>query len=134
MQDVRSVSAASDREVADLDYALGLDGQWIFLRSITPGSANPPYFEVQCRASVRGYRAEELVGGITQQDSRVILSPTQIIEAGWPGPATVPTDQDRRIPKKGDKAVINGKVRNVESAVGIYVDDGLCRIEMRVLG
>lgn len=132
------MSSLSDREIAGLDGALARYGQNITLRSVVPGQAPNAQitFDVECRAFVRGYSANELVGGITQSDSRVIMSPTEIIREGWPGPnsSATPTNADRRIPKKGDKAVINGKVRNVEAAVGIYVDNELVRIEMRVLG
>ena len=30
--------------------------------------------------------------------------------------------------------MIAGRIYNIEDASGIYVDDGLCRIEMRALG
>ena len=42
--------------------------------------------------------------------------------------------QDNRVPIKGNRAVIAGKTRNVEAAVGICVGGDLARIEMRVLG
>lgn len=126
------MSAAED--LAALDEALADVGQTITLRRYT-GTQKIP-FNVECRAVVRGYQPEELVGGITQQDAMVILSPTEIEAKGWPGPnsSATPTNEDRRVPKKGDAAVINGKVRNVEAAAGIYVDNTLVRIEMRVLG
>lgn len=127
------MSEASEH-IAALDDALEEDGQEIRLQRLTGTQLIP--FEVKLPAVVRGYAPEQLVGGITQQDSFVILSPTDIDRKGWPGPnsSATPTNQDRRVPRKGDKAVINGKVRNVEAAVGIYVADVLVRIEMRVLG
>lgn len=127
------MSEASDA-IAALDDALDDVGQEIRLQRLTGTQLIP--FEVECQALVRGYTPQELVGGITQQDSFVILSPSEITRKGWPGPnsSATPTNQDRRVPRKGDKAVINGKTRNVEAAVGIYVADVLVRIEMRVLG
>lgn len=118
--------------IAALDEALADVGQLITLRRTT-GTQQIP-FDVQVKAMVRGYSPEELIGGITQQDSMVILSPTDIDAKGWPGPATAPTNEDRRVPRKNDKAIINGKLRNVEAGVGIYMADVLVRIEMRVLG
>lgn len=120
--------------LAKLDAALGKAGQDIRLQRLTGTQSIP--FEVTCRAVVRGYAPEELINGITQQDSFVILSPTQIEAKGWPGPqiSIDPSSVDRRIPRKGDRVFINGKPRNVEAATGLYVDDTLVRIEMRVLG
>lgn len=120
--------------LAALDDALADVGQDITLRRFT-GTQKIP-FEVECRAIVRGYAPDELVGGITQQDSLIILSPSEIERKGWPGPrsSSDTSNYDRRIPRKGDAAVINGAQRNVEAAVGIYVADELVRIEMRVLG
>ncbi len=127
------MSEASEALLA-LDGALAEVGQTITLRRFT-GTQKIP-FNVECRAIVRGYSPEELVNGITQQDSMVILSPSEIERKGWPGPQSSadPSNVDRRIPRKSDAAVIAGAQRNVEAAVGIYVAGALVRIEMRVLG
>lgn len=125
-------------EIAELDKSLAEDGEDIILRRVV-GATNQAFIDVTCRAFVRGYAANELIGGITQQDSKVILSPTQINAANWPGGQPVSNAQfqaDPRIPSKnrGDKCVMGGRVRNVESATGIPIDGVLVRIEMRVLG
>lgn len=88
--------------------------------------------QVTCRAFVRGYEPNQMMGGITQQDSRVVISPTEIIASGWT--SGKPANEDRRVPMKNNKVIIQGKVRNVEAAVGKYVANELVRIEMRVLG
>jgi hypothetical protein len=120
--------------IADLNAALAADGEWIELWRET-GTQKIP-FKVRCRAFVRGYTAQELVGGISQTDSKLILSPTEITRSGWPGPnsSAAPTNQDRRVPRKGDAVVIAGRKRAVEAAGGIYLSGELVRIEMRVLG
>ncbi len=127
------MSEAEDH-IAALDEALADVGQEITLQRLT--GTQLISFSVDLPAIVRGYTPAELVGGITQQDSFVILSPTWIDRKGWPGPnsSATPTTQDRRVPRKGDKAVINGKGRTVEASVGIYVADVLVRVELRVLG
>ena len=124
----------AEQAIADLNAALAADGEWIELWRET-GTQKIP-FKVRCRAFVRGYAAQELVGGISQTDSKLILSPTEIIRAGWPGPnsSATPTNQDRRMPRKGDAVVIAGRKRAVEAAGGIYLIGALVRIEMRVLG
>ncbi len=120
--------------IAALDRQLAAHGEDVELWHET-GTQKIP-FKVRCRAFVRGYTAQELVGGISQTDSKLVLSPTEIICAGWPGPNTsaTPTNQDRRVPREGDYVVIAGRKRTIESAGGIYLGGELVRIEMRVLG
>lgn len=120
-------------EIAALDRALARAGELIVLRRMT-GTTPQTWFDVKCRALVRGYKPEELIGSITQTDSLVILSPTEIDRAQWPGGVAPTTTTDPRIPKKGDKAVIRGATRNVEAVGPIYVRGELVRIEMRVIG
>lgn len=122
----------AEQAIADLDAALAQHGERIEVWRL--GGRQQVPVKVSARAFVRGYSPTELVGGITQQDARVIMSPTEITRTGWPGPATMPEPGDRRVPRKGDKAVIVGRLRNIEAATGIYMDDKLVRIEMRVLG
>ncbi len=119
--------------IARLNSSLANHGEDITIQRLTlaPGGVQIP-FGVECRALVRGYLPNELVGGITQQDAKVILSPTQIIAAQWTSGRSA--NEDRRIPMKGNVAIIKGKPRKVEAADGIYVGDELARIEMRVLG
>lgn len=114
-------------ELVALDDALRMVGQSITLRRrIGTGST---FVDVPCRAIVRGYDPRELVGGITQTDSKVILSPTDLDVPTWPGAAG-----GTLLPRKGDLAVIAGRSRNVEAASPFYVRDILVRIELRVLG
>lgn len=137
------MSSRSDFEVRELDKSLAEDGEWIELQRLTGTLLIP--VKVRCRASVRNYDAKELVGGLTQDMSEVIMSPSEIIRAGWPGPdievrnaagvVTAPfSQQDRRVPRTNDKAVIKGKTRNVQIAKPKYIDDGLVRITMTVSG
>ncbi len=120
-------------ELAALDRALARAGETVILRRTT-GTTPQVSFDVECKAMVRGYRPEELVGGITQTDSLVILSPTSIERAQWPGAQSPSAFGDVRVPKKGDKVVIQGRTRNVEAVGPIYVRGELVRIELRVLG
>jgi hypothetical protein len=124
----------AQQAIADLNVALATDGEWIELWRET-GTQKIP-FKVRCRAFVRGYAAQELVGAIAQTDSKIVMSPTEVIRAGWPGAnsSATPTNQDRRVPRKGDAVVIAGRKRAVEAAGGIYLGGELVRIEMRVLG
>jgi hypothetical protein len=113
------------KEIDALDRALKRAGQTVTLRRL-------PMIDVVCPASVRGYSAQEFTSNITQQDSKVILSPTQINAAVWPGPQGA--GPDIRIPNRnrGDLVIINGVNRTVQNGAGFYVEDVLVRIELQV--
>lgn len=122
------------REISRLDASLARAGQTVTLTRIATSSL--PAVSVVCKASIRGYTPQELTSDITQQDSKVILSPTQINAAGWPG-AQVSGQPDVRVPSKnrGDFFLIGGVKRTVQAAVGIYLpgsSDILVRIEAQV--
>lgn len=125
-------------EIAELDAALAEDGEDIVLRRVKGSSlATQVNVDVTCRAFVRGYAPNELVGSITQQDVKVILSTTQIDAADWPADEADSTSPiDPRVPRKnrGDKCVIAGRVLSVESAKGILIDGTLIRIDMQCRG
>lgn len=128
------MSATSDFEIRELDKSLAVDGEDVELQRLIGTQLIP--IKVTCRAFVRGYAAVDLIASITQRQRKIIMSPTQIIQAGWPGPnssATL-TNQDRRVPSSNDKAVVVGKACAVQEAGGTYVDGQLIRIEMRVIG
>ena len=121
---------------SDLDAMLRSDGQQVTLRRVV-GTTNQTNVDCQCWAFVRGYKAAELAGSIIQGDSAVILSATDIIAAQWPGGQAVtspPGVTDPRVPRKGDKVLIEGKARNVEAADPIYVAGDLHRINLQVRG
>lgn len=122
------------KERAELDHALADCGEDIEIRRLIGTSVSAA---VECRAFVRRDRInDELVGGIVQRNIEIILSPSQIIAQGWPGPnsSATPTELDRRVPVKGDKAVWAGRVMNIEESCPIYIDNELVRIELRVKG
>jgi len=137
--------------IADLDASLKDDGEPIRLQRLTPAQNNDlgagggdvlgagsgdvigaGMFEVTCQAHVRRYQPHELVGGITQQDSKLILSPTEIIAAGWTSGR--PAYDDQRVPMKGNRVFIGGRPCNVEAAAGIRMAGELVRIEAMVRG
>ncbi len=134
------MSDAADREIADLNSHLAQDGEDIEIWRVVTAGATQINIKVDVRAFVRNFGADELVGGITQEQVRVTISPSEIIAAGWPGPWTPSANEltqpatDRRVPRKNDKCVIKGRPRNVEVAMPIYVDNELVRINLRVLG
>lgn len=122
--------------IARLDHSLAQHGEWIILRRIV-GTTNAVNIDVKCRATVNDYAPEELVGGIMQTDSKVIMSPTQITDAQWPGgaaPLLPPFNVDPRVPRINDKVIAGGRIRNISFVNPITVGDELVRIELRIAG
>lgn len=121
-----------------LDRNLALAGHDIVLRRMerqTP-VLFAPAADVTVRAAVRsigrGYQSAELIGSIAQGDLNIIISPTQIIAAGWSS-GRVPPD-DERVPVKGNVIISGGRKYTVEGCVPIRVQNVLVRIEMQVRG
>lgn len=127
-----------NRHLAKLDRFLAKTGERIKLRRYA-GVNTQIFTEVELLAFVRGYSPEELGAGsgIQAVDSKVIISPTALFAAQWPGgqqPLEPPFNPDPHLPRKGDRAIIQGRTRTVEVASPIYDGNELVRIEMRVLG
>jgi len=113
-----------------LDANLSLYGETIRLLRMAKPPATGIAKEVTCMAVIRGYAPTELSpgSGINQQDQRLILSPTPLIAAGWPGPGL------KALPLEGDRIVSNRGALTIQAAVGIYVKNELVRIECQVRG
>lgn len=107
--------------IADLDAALARRGEEIVVRRYTATTGTPrPKIDITVRAAVRPVKPEELVGGIDQTFSKVVLSPTGLS-------ALLPL-------RKGDKVVIQGRERNIEFPKPIVDGDKLVRINLTVAG
>lgn len=126
------MSATSEMEVRELNSALAADGQDITLRRFS-GTTTRTNIDVQVRAFVRHYEAKELTPATVQGDTKIIMSPTEIIAAGWPG-AEPPGAADARVPRRGDQVLVVGTPRQVQNAYPIYIDNDLVRIELQVRG
>ena len=129
------MASSGEDELSELDAALAADGQDVVLRRVV-GTSSPVNYDCVCRAFVRGYTPQEMAGMIIQGDSKVIISSTQIDANAWPGDA-IPASEaslDRRVPRRGDKLVVAGRVRNIENASPIYIGNVLVRVDMQVRG
>lgn len=120
--------------IAGLDDALAEAGQIITLRRVVGLPPSPTSYDIVLPAHVRGYAPQELAGGIQQGDSKVILSPSAILAATWPGAGSATDGTDPRMPKVGDKVIIQGRLSAVQAAVPFYAQDILVRIELQVRG
>ena len=116
-----------------LDRGLAARGEDVVLRRISGSGPSATSVDVTCRAVVRGYRPEELVGGIAQGDSQVILSPSEIRLSGWPDPDGSPSGS-ASLPRKGDKLIVQGRMRTIEAVAPIQVAGELVRIDLQVRG
>lgn len=113
--------------IAKLDAQLAVHGQTITLRR-----SGSPNVDVSLLAFVRGYEPRELNGGVVQGDSEVTISPTGI--GSWPGALAQSDGTDTKVPRKNDKVVIAGRVRNIEAPMPIYIGSTLVRVNLQVRG
>lgn len=120
-----------------LDQHLKQVGEEIILRRTIGQAPNAVSYDVTCWAFIRTYRLriEELQSGISQGDWIVIMSPTQILETGWPGGVTRNSAAvDPRLPTKLDQLIIHGVIRAISQVDPIFIGKELVRLEMHVLG
>lgn len=101
--------------IVELDKAIAAAGQTVKLMKTAAGV---PDAGGDRPAFVRGYKPDELIGDVRQNDLRVILSPTGLAE----------------LPEKGWKVLARGKTRNVEAAEHISMGETVVRIELQVRG
>lgn len=102
--------------IAELDDALAKAGETIGWQITTAGVGAAATTH---RAFVRGYKPDQLVGGVLQGDTQIILSPT-----GLTG-----------LPKKNDKIVIaGGTPKNIVAVEFKRMADVLVRIELQARG
>jgi hypothetical protein len=127
---------AGEAEIAALDAALARAGEDVVLRRVVKRSSVLVDADVTCRAAVRAVSAEQIVGRVTERSMTVILSPTQILAEGWPGvdEAVISSTIDQSLPKETDKAVVQGREREILTSKPVYVGGAWVRHEMVVQG
>lgn len=102
--------------IAALDRQLARHGQTVILRR-----GNTTLGEATIKAFVRGVKAEEVAGEVTQTDRMVVLSPSGLGAFGEPAAGTM--------------VVINGKPSTIVGKPElIKLNDVLVRINMVVKG
>lgn len=90
MPSIASVAADIEREGEDVELQRTLEGGGTL--------------SVTVRAFVRGFKADELVGGIKQGDRAMSIAPSKLAAKGWPD-----------APRKPDQVVIAGSTATVQS-------------------
>jgi hypothetical protein len=125
--------------VSSLDNALAACGEDIILRRVVGTGANVTNIDVTCRARVDALKTEQLIANIPATELNVIISPTQINNAQWPGghvPLQPPFDVDQRIPRVGgaDKMIVRNVLRAITFVDAKVINGELVRIDARVAG
>ncbi len=120
--------------IADLDDALK-DGEEFVLRRVTGSGDSAVNTDVTCLGRIDAVTTEDIAAGFKATDLNVILSPTQINNAGWPGASPGP-GIDPRVPLANgpDKAIIRGYTRQILFPKPFYVAGTLVRLELKVSG
>ncbi|MCO6178818.1 hypothetical protein [Ciceribacter sp. RN22] len=128
------------RLLAQLDRRLEQRGEMVVLRRRSTAGSKIISVECEVPAIVRALTIEQLVGNVTQQTFFVILSPTHILRAQWPGgrvPATTGSliqPAEAWIPTTSDKVVLRGRERAIERPAPIYDSGQFIRIELTATG
>lgn len=128
--------------IASLDNALAQSGEDIILRRVIGVAPNQVNIDVTCRARVDAATDVQIAAGILATDLNLIMSPTQINQAQWPGgtvPALPPFDLDQRVPRAGptDKVLLKDRgqpPRAVAFSDPKFVNGELVRINLRISG
>jgi hypothetical protein len=130
--------------LAQLDRELRLHGDACELIR-TVGSATQTKVRANLRCIVKVLTAEQMTAGvsISQFSYLVIISPTDLRRAKWPGPlpatgTNLPTGhnppRDYAIPLTSDKVYFRGVEKAITLVSPVYDGDQCIRVEMKVLG
>lgn len=127
--------------IAALDRALAQGSSEIIkLRLVVGDALNAINVDVDCVARVDPVNAEQIAAGIKASDRNIIISPTQINQAQWPGgslPAAQPLNPDPRIPVENGPYKVLMRGQNERTVVFVdpkFAFGELVRINMRVSG
>ncbi len=123
--------------IAFLDEMLEQYGETIVLRRTVKRSGSPVDSDVTVRAVIRAVGADQIAGTITQTDFNLILSPTQITAASWPGlneDVVVGDVTNQSLPDITDTVIVQGVPRQVKQTRPIFVGGVWVRHELVVAG
>lgn len=128
--------------LAQLDRWLQARGEDVVIRRRTQAGATSSNVDCTVPAIVRALTREQLTSGVSQQNFFIIISPTHIASAQWPGGRT-PTGTlpgglinlaDPRIPVLNDQLIFRGRTQNIQRVAPVF-DGGQCiRIELSAMG
>ena len=128
--------------LAQLDRRLKERGEPVWLQRSSGGGVNTFRTRAEVPALVRTLTSEQLIGGITQQNIFIVISPTHLFDhRQWPGGLT-PTPQsfgiidpsDIRLPTTSDAIFARGKQRAIQNVQPVFDRAACIRIEITCLG
>ena len=123
--------------VARLDRQLRQHGEPVLIRH---SQMAVPRHQVETRGIVKTFARERLIGGLTQTNYMIIVSPTDLRRSGFPGaePATIPSGtmpaEDTSLPDTAGHVVFRGRTTGIMGVDAIYDGDEVVRIELKVIG
>jgi len=127
-------------QLARLDRQIRLRGEEVHLIRTT-GTSTQTRTRARIRGIVKTLGIQQLIAGITQTNYVVIVSPTDIRRAGWPGEIAtaansgVPTSvKDPCIPIVNDAMVFRAAQKTISKVDAIYDGDECVRIELSCIG
>lgn len=132
-----------NKHLQRLDREIRLRGERVQLvRTVGTGLNAQSRVKANIRGIVQTFGTEQLVGAITQVNYIVVISPTHLRRAGWPGaiaaaiPSGTQSNLDPNVPTKtpATDIVFRGTSKAVTNVDTIYDGDEPVRIELRVLG
>ena len=107
--------------IAMLDRQIAEHGQTVTLTRLVPNQAS---ITLTCKAFVRGYKPDELANGVQQGDSMVVMSPTDLAGTAF----------ESALPTTNNKLTTGGRLRNIQMADPVYMNDVLVRLNLQVRG
>jgi hypothetical protein len=123
--------------IAMLDRQLAENGENVILRRRSGEPPDDTYQAVTCRARVDAAETSASPAGIRLSELAIIMSPTQINQAAWPGGVGVsvssPDQIDLRFPVENDTddLVIRGKARVITFVDAKVMNGVLVRLNLR---
>jgi hypothetical protein len=123
-----------EQALSALDRTLEQHGERVILRRLT-GAAPQAWFDAPVRARVAEARPTELAGQTVQMLREVVISPTALVRAGWPGPVAEPGPPGTAfLPRSNDRVVIDGVEQAIEAVDVRRIGDVPVRINLAVHG
>jgi hypothetical protein len=113
MVDMSDTPAGS---ISRLDGSLARRGEDVVLTRMVKIAGSMVAVSVTCRASVRAVKATELDDNMKLTDLALVISPTQILAANWPGvDELTPSGSgvDQHVPRITDQISVQGKSGNI---------------------
>jgi hypothetical protein len=124
-----------NQHIVDLDNSLAQNGRDAILRRIYGIAPNTSQVDVAVLIHMDSTTETHITGGIAQTEAKVIMSPSEIAAAQWPGgevaDAANPTPN---WPRRLDRLIVDGHVCSIEYVDPKVIRGELVRIELTIRG